>query len=252
MTYSFRYFLACWTATVCLGGTAASPAAAQLPVKRAVNPPPPATLDYRIKAKQSGLSLEGNAVIQWHANRTSYKLTTETRSTLVGKILETGSEGGIDSHGLSPTLFTEKKFRKKPETATFDRNAKQIVFSRNGETQPLAGGEQDRSSVVWQLAAMARAAPAQVKNGAAWTLVVAGPRDAEPWTFRVIGRETIRTPGGSYNAVRIDRMPPDDRGQKVAIWLAPSLEWYPVQLRFTDSDGDLIEQALVKVTRSPS
>lgn len=221
----------------------------QSPAKRAINPPPSATLDYRITARQSGVELDGTAVVRWQATRDSYRIETETRSALLGKILETNSVGSIDPYGLAPAVFTEKKFRKKAENATFDRIAKSVSFAGSSAPQSLTGGEQDRSSVVWQLASIARASPAQFKDGSQWTFTVASSRGADPWTFRVMGREKVRTPAGNFNAVHIQRKPPDGKGQQLAVWLAPELEWYPVKIRFTDNDRDVIEQSLVKVTR---
>jgi hypothetical protein len=43
--------------------------------------------------------------------------------------------------------------------------------------------------------------------------------------------------------------PPDSKGQHLDIWLAPSMEWYPVRLRYTDSDTEFIEQTLQKITK---
>ena len=52
------------------------------------------------------------------------------------------------------------------------------------------------------------------------------------------------------DAVHILRAPPadDTRGQTLDIWLAPSLEWYPVRLRFTEGE-DFVEQQLSKITK---
>ena len=36
------------------------------------------------------------------------------------------------------------------------------------------------------------------------------------------------------------------------IWLAPDLQWYPVKLRYTESDGDYIEQTLREVRGQPA
>jgi hypothetical protein len=79
---------------------------------------------------------------------------------------------------------------------------------------------------------------------------VAGQHDAEQWTFKVIAQEKIGTPLGDMNALHIERMaPPDSKGQHLDIWLAPSMEWYPVRLRYTDSDTEFIEQTLQKITK---
>jgi hypothetical protein len=39
------------------------------------------------------------------------------------------------------------------------------------------------------------------------------------------------------------------KGQQVDLWLAPSLDWYPVRVRFNDNDGDFVDQTLEKVVK---
>jgi hypothetical protein len=41
----------------------------------------------------------------------------------------------------------------------------------------------------------------------------------------------------------------DASDQALDIWLAPSQEWYPVKLRFSDDDKDFVEQTLTKLTK---
>ncbi|MDC8760716.1 DUF3108 domain-containing protein [Janthinobacterium fluminis] len=226
-------------------------AAAKHPsVKRAFNVPPSADLSYSIKARQRGMSLGGENLTVWRAGDGSYSLVSETRAALFGKILENKSEGAIDDYGLAPALYTEKRFRKEASTATFKRDSKTIVFGDSDESYPLKGGEQDRNSAPWQLAAVARGAPEQFTPGSEWTFFVAGRRDAEPWIFKVVKQESVRTGEGEVNAVHLVKAPPPDaKGQQVDLWLAPSLEWYPVRLRFADSDGDYVEQTLEKITK---
>jgi hypothetical protein len=214
-------------------------------VKYKVNLPPSADLAYSIKAKQSGLRVDGDATVRWTASRKKFEVISETRATLIGKILDAKSQGSIDDYGLAPSSFTEKRFRKDAATTSFDRASKTINFANSAQSYPLKGGEQDRTSALWQLISVARAAPAKFKPGSEWRFVVAGHSDAEPWTFKVLNQEKVRIPLGELNAVHIMRAPPpDSKDQKLDIWLAPSLEWYPVRLRFTDADGDFIEQTL--------
>lgn len=226
-------------------------AAKAIPTKHKVSLPPSAELAYSIKAKQSGLTVDGSTLLRWQAADNKFSIATETRATLVGKILEAKSEGTVGEYGLAPSIFTEKRFRKPQTTTTFDRQTKTISFTKSDQTYPVKGGEQDRSSAIWQLAAIARAAPAKVKPGSTWTFPVAGTKDAESWTFKVIRQEQIKTPMGDLNAFHIARMPaPGDKGQKLELWLAPSLEWYPVRLRFIEPDNDSIEQVLQKITKN--
>lgn len=223
-----------------------APAAAATKYK--TNLPPSAELTYTIKAKQKGIPVDGEGVMRWKAGEGKFSATNEARAMLIGKILDTKSEGTIDAWGLAPATFTEKRFRRDATTTSFDRSSNTIRFSTSEETHPLTGGEQDRSSAIWQLISIARAAPARFKPGSTWSFVVAGSRHADPWTFKVVKRDKLATPLGEMNALHIVRMPREGaKDQQLDIWLAPSLEWYPVRLRFSDDNGDFIEQTLQKI-----
>jgi hypothetical protein len=213
-------------------------------VKRPYSLPPSADLSYTIKARQHGMALNGDAVFTWRAGDGKYSIASEAKVPLFGKIVENRSEGLVDDHGLAPLTFYEKRFRKDPTTTTFKRDSKSIVFSESDETYPLKGGEQDRTSAQWQLLAVARGAPEKFTAGSEWAFFVAGR------VFKVVNRETVHTGQGDVNAVHLVKAPPpDSQDQQVDIWLAPSLEWYPVQVRFADSNGDFVEQTLDKISK---
>ncbi|QRX83946.1 DUF3108 domain-containing protein [Glaciimonas sp. PAMC28666] len=220
--------------------------------KRSFNLPPSAELNYAIRARQSGLSINGDAVVKWQTDGHDYSVEATTRAMILGKILEAKSDGKIDDYGLSPTQFTDKRFHKNSTTTTFNRdtNGGTITFSPSDASYPIIGGEQDRTSIVWQLVAVARAAKKQFKPGSDWVFFVAGQRDAEPWTFKVINQEKITTGMGEVEAIHIFREPPPDATeQRLDIWLAPSLEWYPIRIRFTDPNNDFVDQTLDKITK---
>jgi hypothetical protein len=219
--------------------------------KRKFNLPPSANLNYSIQAQQSGLQLSGNAVWKWTATDSTFKIDTETRAILVGKILDAKSEGEIDDFGLAPTRFTDKRFRKDATTTTFNHDSKLISFSTNTDTYPIKGGEQDRNSAIWELIAVARGAHGKFKDDSIWDFFVAGQHDAEVWSFKVDKQESIRTPMGNLSAIHVVKLPAaNSKGQQVDIWLAPSLEWYPVRLRYTEPNGDYVEQVLDSVAKA--
>ena len=223
-----------------------------------VNIPPSAELHYNIKAKQKGIPVSGEANVKWlvstvnnasSANsKQSYSVITETHVMLFGKILDASSYGNIDEHGLAPDKFVEKRFGKTESTSRFDRVKKTIQFTESGETYPIKGGEQDRTSATWQLVALARAASDKFVAGSEWKMFVAGRRDAENWSFKVAGTEDLATPLGELTTIHIIKAPPpDSKGQQLEIWLAPKLDWYPVRLKFSDADGDQVDQLISSV-----
>jgi len=220
-------------------------------VKRAFDLPPSADLTYSISARQRGFTLNGDATLTWRAGDGKYSVSAESRVALLGKLTENRSHGVIDSYGLAPLEFYEKRFRKDPVTTTFDRDSRTISFVNGKQTYQIKGGEQDRVSISWQLMAVARAAKDKFKPGTEWQFFVVGPRDADPWTFRVVGREKVQAGAaiGTVDTVHVLREPPPgSKDQTLDIWLAPSQEWYPVKLRFTDNDRDYIEQTMERIS----
>ena len=219
-----------------------------------INPPPSAELSYIIKAKQKGIPVSGEANVKWQLGSSngaqSYSVITETRVILFGKILDASSFGHIDTHGLAPDKFVEKRFGKTESVTRFDRNTKTLHFTESTQTYTIKGGEQDRTSATWQLVTMARAAADQFITGSEWKMFVAGRRDAEDWSFKVAGTETVATPLGDFSAVHfIKAPPPDSKDQQLEIWLAPKLEWYPIRLKFSDADGDHVDQLLGSIRK---
>lgn len=210
---------------------------------------PSAQLQYAVKSRQSGFTLSGVSTVNWQAQDGKYRVTSETVASLLGKIVESSSEGQFDEQGLAPAQAVEKRIRKDRAVTTFRRDSRTIAFA-NADDEPaqLKGGEQDRLSVLWQLVGQARANPERFAKDAKFDVVVAGPHRADRWEFRVVGRETIDTPLGPQSAVHLNRTPASRGDQALDIWLAPKLEWYPLRLRYTENDGDFIEQTLDKIT----
>lgn len=243
-------FIAAMLASLLAINAAGARDAPPAPVKRAIDLPPSADLVYNIKARQKGFTLGGDAIVNWRAGNGRYSFHSDTRAQFLGSMIDDRSEGSIDSFGLAPNLFTEKRVRHDPWTTTFERGRNIISFTESKVTYPIKGGEQDRSSVLFQLAGMARAAPESVVAGAEWKFFVAGRRDADVWTFRVVKPEVVQTGIGKVDAIHLIRLPPpDSKDQTLDIWLAPSKEWYPVRIRFTDNDDEYVDQTLQSINK---
>ena len=146
------------------------------------------TINMRVDA----IEATDDRTLTWRLNDNKYTINTESRVAMLGKLTENRSEGTVDSFGLAPNTFYEKRFRKAPETATFDREGKTITFTDGKHSYPIKGGEQDRVSISWQLMAVARAAKDKFKPGSDWEFFVVGPRNADPWTFQLPGPTQAR------------------------------------------------------------
>lgn len=213
------------------------------------NPPPPAELTYDVTARQKGQTWYGSGIYRWEPTGDSYTATIEVGVTIIFRItaLNIKSEGKIQDNGLAPVLYSEKPWRKSLMNTHFQHDNRKISFSASEAVYPYNGGEQDRASIIWQLASIGRGDASQFAPGAEIGMVVAGTRDADIWHLKVIGQEEVDTAYGKRNVWHIKRAPnPGSYDRAIDIWLAPEQEWYPVKVRYTEANGDYYDLSLTK------
>jgi hypothetical protein len=216
---------------------------------------PSASLRYSLKSSQKGIPVSGEAVVNWQVieqdqQARKYRLSSETKVAIFGKILVSSSQGSILEYGLAPDRFIEKRFRRPEATTYFDREQKNIHFSESDLSYPIQGGEQDRLSATWQLVGLVRQQAERNKPGQEWKMFVAGLKDADPWTFTLIEYSKITSALGELNVMHIVKAPPPDaQGQKLELWLATDLDYYPVRVRFQDSNGDQVDQKIIAINK---
>ncbi|WP_050466722.1 DUF3108 domain-containing protein [Herbaspirillum chlorophenolicum] len=213
------------------------------------DPPPTARLEYDVQATYNQMPVHGSGTLDWKTDGKTYRLDGKAEDFLF-TFLNFSSNGEIDAFGVSPELYTEKRMRKSATNTHFNRERNVISFSASTENYPRNGGEQDRASLVWQLAAIGRGDAGKYQPGAVIDLFVAGARDGEIWRIQVLGEEDVKLPIGELRAWHVVRMPkPGSYDQRIDIWLAPLHGWYPVRLRYTDprQNGDYLDMLLEKL-----
>ncbi|MGN6389946.1 MAG: DUF3108 domain-containing protein [Burkholderiaceae bacterium] len=217
-----------------------------------VEPPPPARLVYDVRALRQGQNVYGHGRIDWRVGDGRYQVDGEA-GVLFFNVLEFHSDGDVGEGGISPLLYTEKRFRK-PETDThFRRDPNLISFSASTASYPRTGSEQDRASIVWQLAGMGRGDARAFVPGTEIDVFVAAVRDGDTWRIRVLGEEDIDLDGATARAWHLVREPrPGSYDQKLDMWFAPDRQWYPVRLRYTEPGGDFLDMVLSEIGSPPS
>lgn len=217
----------------------ATPPAPPAAPTRLVSIPAPARLHYEVTVLARGITLQGQARLDWRHDGSSYEARLELSAPGLRQRVQR-SEGRITGAGLAPRYFSD---RSRGEQAThFDADQGRIVFSNNQPRAPLVPGMQDRLSVVMQLAALVRGEPARFAAGTQVTLPTAGTRDAEDWIFSVEGEEDVALPNGTMPALKLQRLPRREFDQKLELWLAPRMDYAPVRLRLTNPDGGWVDQ----------
>jgi hypothetical protein len=201
-------------------------------------------LQFDAQASQKGLSLPARASLTWQVEADRYSARWLIQAPLVRDRSQT-SVGQIDPVlGLQPMRFGDKN---RSEVAThFDHQATPpaIRFSSNTPDAPLLASSQDRLSVLFQLAAMFAGEPRRYAPGQVVTLHTAGSRDAELWHFTVGTTDTLDLPVGPLSAIHLTREAQGAYDNRVELWLAPGLGHLPVRMRWTQANGDVVDQQL--------
>jgi hypothetical protein len=224
------------------------PASDHAEVQYRIDLPPSAALEYDVqKTVRNGEPMYGHGSIRWQTDGAHYTVDGDA-GVLFFTVLHFRSEGSIDDYGVAPELYSEKRLRRSETATHFHRERNIISFSASTKSYPRRGGEQDRASVIWQLAGIGRGDSTHFTRGATIELPVAGTRDLDIWRMVVVGEEAIDIGGETIAAWHVTRTPrPGSYEQKLDIWLAPTREWYPLRLRYTETNGDYLEMSLSKL-----
>ncbi|SAK47263.1 hypothetical protein AWB82_00991 [Caballeronia glebae] len=179
--------------------------------------------------------------IHWSNDGQHYEMVVSIPVPFVGPFVYS-SKGHIHGFGIAPEQYSEQRGRRAADIAIFNRDTKQIVYTKTPQSRPLADGAQDRFSVVMQLASLVRGAPDKYKPGVTRQFSVADNDSNEIWPIETVGDETVQARGGFTTARHFTRLPRKEGDRrKLDIWLAPSIGWLPVRILQTEPNGLQIE-----------
>lgn len=201
--------------------------------------PPPMRLKYTIAGQVKGFNYSAGGELLWQHDGGHYDARLEISAFLLGSRVQT-STGQLGAQGLEPLRFGDKS--RSEQAAHFVRDKGKIVFSANTPEAPLQEGAQDRLSVFMQLGAMLAGNPGRFPPGTTITLPTVSAREADSWAFGVGPEETLQLPGGAQTAVKLTRLPRQDYDQKLELWLAPALDFMPVRILLSQTNGDFVDQ----------
>lgn len=211
--------------------------------------PPSVELAYTARVKYSAMSIGGTSTMKWQHADNEYVIQASTRANMLGKILDTTSQGQITPQSLKPYRYTEKRRNRAETQTTFNYQNQTLTFSDSDKSIAFKVGTQDRASIVWQLAAMAKTAPEKFLPGSKLVFMGADRNRIDTWDFKVLEEETLHTPLGDLSTVHLIK--DDPKGKTIEVWLAPDKEWYPVKLIFSDNKDLRLEQTIKKITAIP-
>ncbi len=212
-----------------------------------VNLPPPAQLNYTVLAARDGRKVEGRGTINWQPNGEQYSISGDAGIIFL-TVLNYKSTGSVDLSGITPELYVEKRFGKSETNTHFHRERKTISFSASTNSYPTSGGEQDRASVIWQIAAMGRGDSDKFTPGLNFGMLIAGTRSAAVWRVVINGKQSVRLTNETVEAWHLTILPVEQSQElQFELWLAPEKEWYPVKLVYSDKKSGFLELVLNKL-----
>ena len=212
-----------------------------------VSLPPPAQLNYTVLAARDGRKVEGRGSINWQPNGEQYSISGDAGIIFL-TVLNYKSTGSVDLSGITPELYVEKRFGKSETNTHFHRERKTISFSASTNSYPTSGGEQDRASVIWQIAAMGRGDSDKFTPGLNFGMLIAGTRSAAVWRVVINGKQSVRLTNETVEAWHLTILPVEQSQElQFELWLAPEKEWYPVKLVYSDKKSGFLELVLNKL-----
>jgi len=191
-------------------------------------PPPRVEISYEI-ARNGSVLAEVNQRLE-HDGR-SYRLAETWKGkgllSLRGEATRS-SQGAVADDGLRPSRFEDKRTGRETRHAEFDPAAKLPTLQ-----------QQDQLSFLWTLAF---APPRDMV-----TASVADGRRVTSYTYKVAGRERVKTPAGEFDALKIVKRKDKPSDKATEVWLAVDRQYMPVRVLVIDKDGTRLDQVAVKI-----
>ncbi len=214
----------------------------------AAQPPHKVTLSYDL-SYNGVVAAELTEVLEHDGRR--FSLRSEGRGVGIGALLYRGAarracRGEVTGNGLRPLEFRDQRGDKPPAVARFDWAGKALTQEHDGksETTNMVLPLQDRLSFLYNFAF--QAAP-DLRQGKEISITLTDGKGLTRFHYIVAGRETLKTPAGELETVRLvkQRENQDDKGTE--IWFASGRGYLPVRILVIETDGVRIDQVLTRI-----
>lgn len=192
----------------------------------------PQTFSARYEVTHSGLTLGEARVDYRQIGSDQYRYSSYTRPLGVAALLLRSeirevSQGSISADGFRPDHYEYKRTGRNARQAdlTFDWDNRQVINSISGAPWKMTIPEDTLDRMVSQLQLMHDLA-ADEKD---LSYPIADGGRIKHYTLRIVGRETVQTPVGRFEALKIIRLADNDK-RATTFWCAPALDYLPVRV----------------------
>lgn len=197
--------------------------------------PPSTRLSYSLTGNYRG-PVEGSASVEWVRDGSHYQVHLDV---VIGASLaplitrQMSSDGTLGPDGLQPQRYDERtKWLLRDPVRTTLRFGAEWIELAGRRRAPRPAGVQDAVSQFVQLTWQFTRDPSLLQAGRVIELPLALPRQVHFLSYEVQPAQTLWTPAGPVQAVRLlPRQSASLGGDLVAEpWFAPSLQYLPVRI----------------------
>ncbi len=181
----------------------------------------------------------------------SFSLSSEGRGKGIGALLYRGAakrscRGEITSAGLRPLEYRDQRGDKPAAVARFDWARKTLTQEHGGknETTDMVPALQDRLSFLYNYAFQS---PPDLKPGRQIKETLTDGKGLTRFHYEVAGRETLKTPAGELETVRLVKRRENKDDKETEIWFASSRDYLPVRILVIETDGARVDQVLTRI-----
>lgn len=219
----------------------------------AAQPPHKVTLSYDVS--YNGIVAAELTEVLEHDGKT-FSLSSEGRGKGIGALLYPGAarrwcRGEVTSAGLRPLEFRDQRGDKPAAVAKFDWVGRTLTLEHDGknETTNMVPALHDRLSFLYNFAFQTTP---DLKPGKEIKVFLTDGKGLTRFQYKVAGRETLKTPAGELDTVRLvkQRENNDDKGTE--IWFARGRYYLPARILVVEKDGTRIDQVLARIGDSSS
>lgn len=204
--------------------------------------PPPASLRYDVVHTSSSGVFPASAELNWQHDGAQYQLSLAVRK--FGFSLRSWTSlGALSTLGLEPQRFGDKT--RSELAAHFVRDKDLVIFSANTPSAILLPGAQDQLSAIFQLASMLAADPGQMLRTDTLSFQAISARQSEVWTFVLGPLETKQHGSTSVTTYKLTKDFTQQYSTKAEIWFAPAMQYLPVHIRLSETNGNVLDMELV-------
>jgi hypothetical protein len=211
----------------------------------AAQPPQKVQIEYAVTSGSMRLG-EGHDFLEHDGKK--YSVVSETKTVGVAALfyklnIRRESRGSLTAGGLRPLQFEEKNSRKPRRAADFDWDAGQVRLTDGDkiETVPLSANTFDPTSLPYAFAF------AQ-SNQESMKVFVADGRRLADYEYRIIGKETLKTPLGELETLHFQKVREADDKRGLEFWLSVDRHFLPVKIRFVEKNGTMVDSTVTSIT----